>query len=73
MIPANLKNGKCSYKKTDIGFFKINANITIKINPTDITNSLEKPLLNPTTIPDIRSKITATSNIFISSPNIIIL
>ena len=44
IIPANLKNGKCSYKKTDIVFFKINANITIKINRTDITNSLEKPL-----------------------------
>ena len=38
-IPPNLKNGKCSYKNTDNGFFKKYANIKTRKKPTVETTS----------------------------------
>ena len=50
--PPNLKNGRCSYKKTDTGFFSKNESITTNINPTQETSCFKAPLLNPKAAPD---------------------
>lgn len=51
-MPPNLKNGKCSYRKTDTGFFNKNESITTKINPTQETSCFKAPLLKPSAAPD---------------------
>lgn len=51
-MPPNLKNGRCSYKNMDTGFFSKNESITTSIKPTHETSCFSAPLLKPKAAPD---------------------